>query len=320
MIVVPSMGEGFGMVALEAMERARPVVAAAIGGLGELVADGETGLLVAPGEAGAARGAISGARRGPRAGGEDGGGGSRRRALRVSRSAARSGRSALYRDASASPLLGPEWPARRRRSSAPPSARRRTPSRAGAAELAVGSPGRPASRVRRVLGELAGSSGGTRRPVIAVRDELRSRTRANRGDRLPANIASSIANPSPPSARDGRRRPNGGRARPRPDAARHEHAVGDAELAPEASGCALGAIAEHDECRAGNGGKRADRDVDALLRRQSRDAEEERRAVLDRERGVRAPRLGQHVEAVMDDVDLLRRQPDSLTEAARPPR
>jgi glycosyltransferase involved in cell wall biosynthesis len=50
-VVVPSMGEGFGMVALEAMERARPVIAAAIGGLGELVEDGVTGLLVPPGEA-----------------------------------------------------------------------------------------------------------------------------------------------------------------------------------------------------------------------------------------------------------------------------
>jgi glycosyltransferase involved in cell wall biosynthesis len=50
-IVVPSMGEGFGMVALEAMERSRPVIAAAIGGLGELVEHEETGLLVAPGEA-----------------------------------------------------------------------------------------------------------------------------------------------------------------------------------------------------------------------------------------------------------------------------
>ncbi|HJQ74962.1 MAG TPA: glycosyltransferase [Gaiellaceae bacterium] len=57
-VVVPSMGEGFGMVALEAMERARPVVAAAIGGLGELVQDGETGLLVPPGEAGPLRDAI----------------------------------------------------------------------------------------------------------------------------------------------------------------------------------------------------------------------------------------------------------------------
>jgi glycosyltransferase involved in cell wall biosynthesis len=49
-VVVPSMGEGFGMVALEAMERGRPVIAAAIGGLGELVRDGVTGRLVAPGE------------------------------------------------------------------------------------------------------------------------------------------------------------------------------------------------------------------------------------------------------------------------------
>jgi alpha-maltose-1-phosphate synthase len=50
--VVPSMGEGFGMVALEAMERSRPVIAAEIGGLGELVEDGVTGRMVAPGEAG----------------------------------------------------------------------------------------------------------------------------------------------------------------------------------------------------------------------------------------------------------------------------
>jgi glycosyltransferase involved in cell wall biosynthesis len=57
-VVVPSMGEGFGMVALEAMERARPVIAAAIGGLGELVRDGETGILVPPGEAEPLRDAI----------------------------------------------------------------------------------------------------------------------------------------------------------------------------------------------------------------------------------------------------------------------
>jgi glycosyltransferase involved in cell wall biosynthesis len=50
-VVVPSLGEGFGMVALEAMERARPVIAAEIGGLGELVQDGVTGLLVPAGEA-----------------------------------------------------------------------------------------------------------------------------------------------------------------------------------------------------------------------------------------------------------------------------
>lgn len=57
-VVVPSMGEGFGMVALEAMERARPVIAAAIGGLGELVQNEETGLLVAPGESAPLRDAI----------------------------------------------------------------------------------------------------------------------------------------------------------------------------------------------------------------------------------------------------------------------
>jgi glycosyltransferase involved in cell wall biosynthesis len=57
-VVVPSMGEGFGMVALEAMERSRPVIAASIGGLGELVRDGETGVLVPAGEADPLRDAI----------------------------------------------------------------------------------------------------------------------------------------------------------------------------------------------------------------------------------------------------------------------
>jgi len=44
--VVPSLGEGFGMVALEAMERARPVIASAVGGLPEIIDDGRTGLVV----------------------------------------------------------------------------------------------------------------------------------------------------------------------------------------------------------------------------------------------------------------------------------
>jgi glycosyltransferase involved in cell wall biosynthesis len=47
-VVVPSLGEGFGMVALEAMERGRAVVASAVGGLPEIVEDGVTGLLVPP--------------------------------------------------------------------------------------------------------------------------------------------------------------------------------------------------------------------------------------------------------------------------------
>jgi glycosyltransferase involved in cell wall biosynthesis len=52
-VVVPSLGEGFGMVALEAMERARPVIASSVGGLPEIVANGETGLVVPPGDAAA---------------------------------------------------------------------------------------------------------------------------------------------------------------------------------------------------------------------------------------------------------------------------
>lgn len=57
-VVVPSFGEGFGMVALEAMERARPVIASAVGGLPEIVDDGRTGLLVPPGDVDALAAAI----------------------------------------------------------------------------------------------------------------------------------------------------------------------------------------------------------------------------------------------------------------------
>ena len=45
-VVVPSRGEGFGMVALEAMERGRAVIASDVGGLPELVQAGENGLVV----------------------------------------------------------------------------------------------------------------------------------------------------------------------------------------------------------------------------------------------------------------------------------
>jgi glycosyltransferase involved in cell wall biosynthesis len=50
-VVVPSFGEGFGMVALEAAERGRAVIASAVGGLPEIVDDGRTGILVPPGDA-----------------------------------------------------------------------------------------------------------------------------------------------------------------------------------------------------------------------------------------------------------------------------
>ena len=58
-VVVPSLGEGFGMVALEAMERGRPVVASDVGGLPEIVVDGETGLVVPSGDADALAWAIA---------------------------------------------------------------------------------------------------------------------------------------------------------------------------------------------------------------------------------------------------------------------
>jgi glycogen(starch) synthase len=47
LVVVPSRRETFGLVALEAAVMARPVVATRVGGLPEVVVDGETGLLVA---------------------------------------------------------------------------------------------------------------------------------------------------------------------------------------------------------------------------------------------------------------------------------
>jgi glycogen synthase len=57
-VACPSRREGFGVVCAEAMARSRPVVASAVGGLLDLVRDGETGLLVPPRDPRALRGAL----------------------------------------------------------------------------------------------------------------------------------------------------------------------------------------------------------------------------------------------------------------------
>ena len=57
-VVCPSRRDGLPVVCAEAMAHARPVVASAVGGLPDMVRDGETGLLVPPGDPVALRAAI----------------------------------------------------------------------------------------------------------------------------------------------------------------------------------------------------------------------------------------------------------------------
>jgi glycosyltransferase involved in cell wall biosynthesis len=57
-VACPSHREGFGVACLEAMAHARPVVASAVGGLLDLVVDGETGIHVPPGDVPALRSAL----------------------------------------------------------------------------------------------------------------------------------------------------------------------------------------------------------------------------------------------------------------------
>ncbi|MDA0563800.1 glycosyltransferase family 4 protein [Streptomonospora sp. S1-112] len=57
-VVAPSLTEGFGLAVAEAMGLGRPVVAAAVGGLADMVTDGRDGLLVPPGDVGALAAAL----------------------------------------------------------------------------------------------------------------------------------------------------------------------------------------------------------------------------------------------------------------------
>src|SRR5262249_4749317 len=52
-LVLPSRSEGLGRILVEALCRGRPVVATRVGGITDLVRDGENGLLVPPQDAGA---------------------------------------------------------------------------------------------------------------------------------------------------------------------------------------------------------------------------------------------------------------------------
>lgn len=58
-VALPSRHEGLGVAALEAMAAERPVVASRVGGLAEVVVDGETGSLVVPGGADALANALA---------------------------------------------------------------------------------------------------------------------------------------------------------------------------------------------------------------------------------------------------------------------
>lgn len=57
-VAMPSLAEGLGVAAIEAMAAARPVVASAVGGLPELITDDVQGLLVPPGDATQLAGAL----------------------------------------------------------------------------------------------------------------------------------------------------------------------------------------------------------------------------------------------------------------------
>jgi glycosyltransferase involved in cell wall biosynthesis len=96
-VVVPSRGEGFGMVALEAAERGRAAIVSAVGGLPEIVADGETGVVVPPGDVEALAAAIVRLARDPAESARLGAAARRRALAQFSAESAAAGVDSLYR-------------------------------------------------------------------------------------------------------------------------------------------------------------------------------------------------------------------------------
>ena len=117
-VACPSHREGFGVACAEAMAHGRAVVASDVGGLRDLVVDGETGLLVPPRDPAALRGRSNGCSRT----GSSGAGwgrthGSAARALLVGRADEATSRPTRTRGASgcgSRPRPSPRWPARAR--------------------------------------------------------------------------------------------------------------------------------------------------------------------------------------------------------------
>ena len=314
------------MVALEAMERARPVIAAEIGGLGELVRDGETGLLVA---ARRGRAAARGDRR--LAGNLElaaqmgAGRPATARCATSSRSAASTGR----RSSTASALdrrrrraAGPLGHPRDRELGSAPAPGRPRPSRGPA-------PGRRAARARPRPARPA-SSGGTSRPVspsttISGAELTRVATTG-----FAASIASSSASPKP-SQRAGwtsssaRRYHDGDVAdAPRQVTRRRRRSRARSGPSPSTTSTARGSISR--TCAS------ARTATSTPFCSASRETHSRTRASSG-QRHVRAlpPGRRQAVEPVGDDLDLLRRQADRLDavppqrlrdrdHASRPPR
>jgi trehalose synthase len=58
-VVQKSLAEGFGLTVAEAMWKARPVVASAVGGIQDQIVDGESGVLVDPADLDRVAGAVN---------------------------------------------------------------------------------------------------------------------------------------------------------------------------------------------------------------------------------------------------------------------